>query len=266
MISLTVVGNVARVELNRSDKLNAFSNEMFEELFDVFTRLSQDPECRVIVLTGGTSKHFTAGLDLDDGYLTKTLSDTSMDVSRRAHNIGKLIRRWQSSISSLEICSKPVITCIHGACVGAGVDLITAADIRFAHSHAKFSIREVQKGLAADLGTLQRIERVVGSTSVAREWCFTGRWIDAQEALRVGLVSRIFDSREDMEREAMALAENIAKLSPVAVQGTKVVMNHARQHTTLDGLEFVAVWNQLHLQGDDLKLSSRSKAVSFAKL
>ena len=159
-----------------------------------------------------------------------------------------LIERLQQSITAVERCRKPVIAAVSGWCIGGGVDLITACDIRLGSRDATFSVREVKLAIVADVGTLQRLPRIVGEGH-ARELALTGRDIDVVEAARIGLVSRVC---EDVVAEAMALAHEIAKNSPLAVQGTKRVMNFCADHPTADGLAYVAAWNAAFMQSTDL--------------
>ena len=160
------------------------------ELKECFDGLNEDQDCRAIVLSGA-GKIFTAGLDLKDAMKLAQEMGEIEDVGRRGYLLNKKIKTYQDSISSLERCLKPVIVAVHSACVGAGVNLITAADIRYCTEDAWFTVKEVDIGLAADVGALQRLPKVVGNASLARELCFTGRKFDSKEALSFGLVSRV---------------------------------------------------------------------------
>jgi delta(3,5)-delta(2,4)-dienoyl-CoA isomerase len=183
------------------------------------------------------------------------------------------IRHLQDLISSMEKCRKPVIGAIHNACVGAGVDMITAMDVRLCTADAWFCVKEVDMGLAADVGTLQRLPKVIGSQSLVNDLCLTARRMDAAEAERCGLVSTVFPSKEDLMVGALAMAANIASKSPVAVQGTKDNLVYSREHSVQEGLERIATYNMTMLQSEDLMkaaiaaMDKESKELpEFAKL
>merc|ERR1712212_365536 len=158
----------------------------------------------------------------------------------------------QVSITPLEKCKKPIICCIHNACVGAGVDFVTATDIRLCSADAWFCVKEVDMGIAADVGTLQRLPRVIGNQSLVNELCFTARKMSSGEAGSSGLVSRVLPTKEDMMTVAHTMAANIAAKSPVAVQGTKTSLLYSREHTVEEGLEQVARYNMVMLQSEDV--------------
>merc|ERR1711894_536385 len=180
------------------------------------------------------------------------------------------IMKYQESFNILETCTKPVIAAVHSGCVGGGIDMITACDIRYCTSDAWFQVKEVDIGLAADVGTLQRLPKVVGNDSLARELCYTARKMAAEEAFRFGLVSRIFNSKEDMVKGAVQLAVDIAAKSPVAVQGSKANLIYSRDHTVAEGLDYVATWNMAMLQSEDLPkaaiASMQKEKPTFSKL
>jgi len=185
-----------------------------------FYDLSSNPSCRAIVLSAN-GKHFTAGLDLTDALKIGQELATYEDVARKAKFLEQKIKAYQDSLSSLEKCQKPVIAAIHSACVGAGVNLIAAADIRYCTEDAWFSVKEVDIGMAADVGALQRLPKIIKSQSLLRELCFTGRKFDSKEAYDSGVVSKVYKTKDDMINGALELALTIAKKSPVAVQATK---------------------------------------------
>ncbi|KAG5667717.1 hypothetical protein PVAND_015688 [Polypedilum vanderplanki] len=261
---------VAHVELNRPDRLNALNYTLWDELTKCFKELGSSPDVRSIVLTGA-GKHFTAGIDLMDMLqLGQKLSEVT-DVSRKAKLFDELIEHHQDSISSLEKCPKPVIAATHSAVVGAGVDMITAADIRYCTADCWFSVKEVDIGMAADVGTLQRLPKVIGSQSLVRELCFTGRKFKSDEALKWGLVNRVFDTKEEMVEEALKLAENIASKSPVAVQATKKNLVYSLEHTNQEGLDHIREINKINLQSEDffnavIAGQSKGEMPKFSKL
>lgn len=227
---------VYHVQLNRPDKMNAISPRMWQEIQQAFDALSVDPECRAIVLSG-RGKLFTAGLDLFSAMGLAQELAAEPDAARRGQILGHKIRAYQATVSSLERCAKPVLAAVHGGCVGAGVDLITAADMRYCAQDAWFCVKEVDIGMAADVGTLQRLPKVVGSQTLARELCFTGRRMAAAEALACGLVGGVFGSAEEVVAHAVGLAEQIAAKSPVAVQAIKHNMVYSLDRPTQEGLD-----------------------------
>ncbi|XP_034118946.1 delta(3,5)-Delta(2,4)-dienoyl-CoA isomerase, mitochondrial [Drosophila albomicans] len=261
---------VFHVELNRPKKLNAINREMWLEIKDCFEALAINPDCRAIVLSAA-GKHFTAGIDLSSMLsLGQQLADSD-DVARKGVVLERTIKLYQDSITAVELCPKPVIMAVHMACIGAGVDLITAADIRYSTQDAFFQVKEVDIGMAADVGTLQRLPKAIGSQSLARELCFTGRRFEATEAERSGLVSRVFADKEALLKGALAVAEDIASKSPIAVQATKENMVYSLEHTNQQGLDHIRVLNKLYLQSEDFaqavaaQLTKDEKPI-FAKL
>ncbi|KAI8049757.1 mitochondrial delta-delta-dienoyl-CoA isomerase [Syncephalis plumigaleata] len=241
--------HVLHVELNRPERLNAFNSQLWQDIKDCFTTIAQDVETRAVVLSAN-GKIFTAGLDLQEAV---SMVAESEDAARGAYHLRKKIADWQNAITAVEKCDRPVIAAIHGACIGAGVDLSTACDIRYCSKDAYFSVKEVDIGMAADVGTLQRLPKVVGNDSWVREICLTARNVPSDEALHYGLVGRVFDTREALLENAIALANQIASKSPIATMGTKHLLNYSRDHTVDEGLEYTVAWNAAMLQSADLK-------------
>ncbi|PYH81289.1 enoyl-CoA hydratase/isomerase family protein [Aspergillus uvarum CBS 121591] len=246
---------VAHVEINRPSKLNAFIEAMWLELSSIFTRLSTDPAVRAIVLTGAGPKAFTAGLDVhaaSEGTLS-TPSSTDLDPARKATHLRRHILEFQHCISSLEKCEKPVLVAMHGFSLGLAIDLSVAADVRVCTEDVRFAVKEVDIGLAADIGTLSRLPKVVGSFGWVKEVSLTAREFGAAEALRVGFVTHVFKDKEAAVQGALALASRMAGKSPVAVQGTKEFLNWSRDRRVEDGLRYTAVWNSAALQTKDVE-------------
>ncbi|KPJ01187.1 Delta(3,5)-Delta(2,4)-dienoyl-CoA isomerase, mitochondrial [Papilio xuthus] len=250
---------VYHVELNRPKNFNTFTPTMWKELVTCFSALSDNPECRVVILSG-QGKHFTGGIDLNGFVESASKAHELSDVARKARFLYKMIGQYQDGITALENCVKPVLAVVHSACVGAGVDLITAADVRYCTEEAWFQVKEVDVGLAADVGTLQRLPKVIGSTSIARELCFTARKLPAKEALEIGLVSKVFPDRDSAIQQVLEVAQSIASKSPVAVQVTKQSLIYSQSRPTPEGLEHIRVMNQTMLQSDDLTKSAISQA------
>ncbi|EAL92136.1 hypothetical protein KXW98_006702 [Aspergillus fumigatus] len=263
---------VAHVEINRPDKMNAFFEAMWIELGQVFDRLSQDPSVRAIVLSGAGEKAFTAGLDVtaaSQGLLSAD-GDQAVDPARKAAHLRRHIVSFQDCITAVERCEKPVIVAMHGFSLGLAVDLSTAADVRVCTRDTKFAVKEVDIGLAADIGTLSRLPKVVGSFGWAKEVALTARIFGAEEALRVGFVNRVFESKEAAVQGALEMAALMATKSPVAVQGTKEIMNYSRDRSVQDGLRYTAVWNSAMLQTKDVSAALLSglkkRTPTFEKL
>ncbi|CAH0754380.1 unnamed protein product [Bemisia tabaci] len=261
---------VYHVQLNRPDKMNAINHTMWMDLKKCFSVLGEDENCRVVVLSGA-GKLFCAGIDLHDMIQVGMKLGEKEDIARKCKILKNLITNYQESLTAIEKCPKPVISAIHGGCIGGGVDIIAAADIRYSSSDAWFQIKEVDIGMAADVGTLQRFPRIIGSSSLCNELVFTARKLPAEEGKDCGLVSKVFNSRESLMEASMKLALEISLKSPVAVQGSKQSMLYSRDHTVEEGLNHIALWNQVMLQSDDFASACLAQATKgptppFSKL
>jgi len=241
---------VAEVTLLGPGKGNAMGPELWEELPDVFDDLDRDPEVRAIIVRG-SGDHFTYGLDLNAMMANLAPHLMGEQTAAPRTQLGELIRELQSAVDALEDCRKPVIAAVHGWCIGGGVDLIAACDIRLCSGNAQFSVREVKLGIVADLGSLQRLPRIIGQ-GATRELAFTGADIDAVRAHLMGLVNEVYSSNDALFQGAREMAREIAKNPPLVVQGIKQVMNYSADRPIEDGLEYVAVWNSAFLQSYDL--------------
>lgn len=239
---------VATVYLANPQKRNAMGPAFWDELPQVFAALDGDPEVRAIVLAAD-GPVWSAGLDLV-GVMPLLQAQEGGAIAAKRH-LQKLIQTFQAAISSVEKARQPVIAAIHGKCIGGGVDLITACDLRLCSADAVFSVREVRIAIVADVGTLQRLPRIVGEGH-ARELCYTGDDISAEQAGRIGLVNHVYADRESLLAAAQGLASRIAKNSPLAVQGTKAMMVAAHEAAIRDGLARVALHNTAYLMSDDL--------------
>jgi len=242
------------VSLNRPSKRNAMSAALWKEIGAIFSSLGRmGDDCRCVVLRG-EGKAFTAGLDITDASIivggnADDDDDSPDDAARKGLTFFPKILEMQRCLTNIEECPVPVIAAIHGNCIGAGVDMATCCDIRLAQVGSTFSVREVQLGLAADVGTLQRLPKITGNDSRVRELCYTGELFDHSEALRIGLVSRVC---QDVLQDALQLASLISSHSPVAVMGTKRSLIYSRDHTVAEGLEHVAGHNALALMTSDI--------------
>jgi len=245
---------VYQVELSRPKKKNAMNLVMWKELKDCFVEISDDKKCRSIILSG-EGGIFTAGLDLKD--MPKIfLHNQHEDTARKAWHLRKLVLTLQESITSIENCPKPVLAAISGPCIGAGVDLVSACDIRYCSEDAYFQIKEVDIGIAADVGTLQRLPSVIGNRSLVSELAFTARKVFAEEAFTVGLVSAKCQCHSSLQKAAIKTAKQIAMKSPIAVQGTKHNIIYSRDNSVQNSLKYIATWNMAMMQTDDIKLAT----------
>lgn len=262
--------HVYHVQLNRPEKLNTINKAMWREYGECFNQLADDSDCRAIVLSG-SGRLFTAGIDLSDFMELASIVMGDDDISRKARILEKLIKSYQDSLSAAENCPKPVIAAMHGACVGGGVDIMCSTDIRYCTTDAWFQVKEVDVGLAADVGTLQRLPKIMGSESLVRELCLSARKMFSDEAIKSGVVSRVFPDKESMLEGAVDMAALIASKSPVAVQGTKKALINARDHSVEEGLAYVRMYNMQALQSEDVRISAmaamnKEKNPTFAKL
>ncbi|KAG1767108.1 Delta2-dienoyl-CoA-isomerase, partial [Suillus occidentalis] len=250
--------HVLLLELNRQP-VNAFSTEFWKEYGRTFDALSALPDdIRVIVLSSAFPKVFTAGIDFQ-GLVNFSTPDRDTDPARRAHLIRTDILSIQHAITAPERCPIPVIAAIHGLVIGLGIDIISACDVRYAASDASFSIKALDMGLAADVGTLAYLPKITGNQSLARELAYTARMFSSGEAQTLGLVSRVVGGgRDAVVAAASELAKDIASKSPVAVTGTKRLLLHARDHSVAENLEYTAVWNSVALQATDLQQSVKA--------
>lgn len=246
-ISVSSDGGVAHVELAREEKFNAMDKAMFAAIGDTLRSLGSDPSVRAILLSG-RGRHFTAGLDLQ--YAASQFAPTE-DPGRAAEARLRHVKWLQDCFTAAEEARAPVIAAIHGGCIGAGVDLATACDIRLATADAFFQVAEVDVAITADLGTLQRLTRLIPE-GLVRELAYTGRRMEAAEAARLGLVNRILPDRESLIAAGLDLARAIAAKSPLAVAGAKMSLNYSRGRTVEEGLRHVALWNAGALVSADL--------------
>jgi enoyl-CoA hydratase/carnithine racemase len=249
--------HIATVRLNRPDKANAINATMWQEIRRAFAWADDTPEVRVVILEG-EGRLFTAGIDLQM-FATLAPQQPGGCDARTREALRRSILDLQDTLTSLERCRKPVLAAIHGACVGGGIDLITCADMRYCSADAYFTIKEIDIGMTADVGTLQRLPRLIGE-GMARELAYTGRKVDGAEAREMRLVNQVFDSREALEAGVRAIAATIAAKSPLSIRGTKEMITYARDHTVADGLNYIATWNAAMLMSHDLQEAMSANA------
>ena len=249
-LTRSIEDHIATVTLNRPEKANAMNLAMWHDIRTAFKWIDAAPEVRVAILAG-EGNSFSSGIDLQMMVgLGAQIEDKCEGRMRESLRI--IILDLQDTLTSLERCRKPVLAAVHGACIGGGIDLITCADMRYCASDAYFSIKEIDIGMVADVGTLQRLPRLVGE-GMARELAYTGRKFDAAEAREIRLVNRVFDTREALHSGVREIAQAIAAKSPLAVRGTKEMITYARDHSVADGLNYVATWNAAMLMSEDLQ-------------
>jgi enoyl-CoA hydratase len=243
-VEVEIDGAVGWLWLNRPDKHNALSEDMWQDIPDAVHELASDEGVRCLVVAG-RGPSFTVGIDLA---MLRSFGGDDPSHAARSARIRREILRLQQTMTAFERAPLPVIAAIHGYCLGGGIDLITACDIRFSSGDAMFGIRETPMGLVADVGTVQRLPRLIGRGHMA-ELIFTGRDIGAAEAERVGLVNRVVD---DVHAHAAAVAAEIAANSPLVVQGAKEILRLQEGMSTEAALDHMALWNAAFLQSNDL--------------
>ena len=262
--------HVANLILSRPDQLNTMSRDFWVELGEVTEEINMNSEVRVLVMSS-TGKHFCAGMDLTafSNGVDNIPEDKKPDHARIGEAVYRVAKELQGYISSLESIRVPVIAAIHGGCVGGAVDLVTACDIRLASDDAFFCIQEINIGMAADVGTLQRLPKIIPDSKM-REMAYTGRRMYAEEAKESGLVSDTFESHEKLLEAANNLAKEIATKSPIAIHGLKAVMNYSRDHSVSDSLDFNALWSGAMLSQRDMTeamtANMEKRDASFEKL
>ena len=244
---------VGHLILDKGEDLNKMTMNFWYELPRILDEIDKDASLRVLILSS-TGKHFCAGMDLKNfGSLGNDAEKKTNvpDKARIGESLYRVAKELQDMLSKLEKLRIPVLVGIQGGCIGGGLDLVTAADMRFASKDAFFCIQEVNIGMAADIGTLQRLPRVIPEGKV-RELAYTGRRMPAEEALEAGLVNKVYESHEEMVSGLKEMAAVIASKSPLAVYGTKAILNFSRDHTIAEGLEYNALWSGAMLPQEDM--------------
>jgi enoyl-CoA hydratase len=249
-LAVQIGNHIAQVKLNNPEKANAMTKEFWTEIRVAMEQLDQEPECRVIILSG-EGKHFTSGIDLNMFADSQKLLTEKSDHTRRWEKLRAWVLELQTAFTSIEKCRKPVLAMIHGACIGGGIDMITACDMRYCSEDAYFCVKEIDLAIVADVGTLQRLPKII-SEGHARELAYTAKTINGQEAKRIHLVNECYATREQMQEEVLKTAQTIAAKSPVALRGTKETINFMRDHSVEDGLNFVATLNSTIMFSQDI--------------
>jgi len=250
-LAVEIKDNVAQVTLLGPGKGNAMGPAFWKEMPVVFAELDADPQVRAIVITG-SGKHFSFGLDLMAMGPSLPSAGGGEASARSRTNFHTMVKQLQDSITAVAECRTPTVAAVHGWCIGGGVDLISAADIRYASADAKFSVREVKLAIVADVGSLARLPYIL-SDGHLRELALTGKDIDAHRAEKIGLVNDVLPDPEACLAAAHATAAEIAANSPLAVRGTKDILNEGRTDAVAASLRYVAAWNSAFLPSKDLK-------------
>lgn len=252
VLSVEVEGHVATLWLDRPGALNAMGPDLFSDLPRIVHALDADEQIRAIVVAA-KGRHFTAGLDLVamGPLLVGGGAPPSGDPPAHAGSLIESIRQLQAAMSCFADIDTPTIAAVQGACIGGGVDLICACDIRFATNDARFSVRETKMAIVADLGSLQRLQHIIGA-GLVNELALTGKDIDAAEANRIGLINALAPDSDGVLELAQNCAAEIAANSPLVVRGTKRILRASAAGSIDEGLELVAQWNAVHLRSRDL--------------
>ena len=242
--NVEIENRIAHIQLKRADELNTMVSEFWRELPEIVRDIDTNAKARVIVISS-TGKHFSAGMDLSvftSGQSAGTSAAASKDERGRVRaNLRQSVLDIQESFNALERARMPVLIAIQGGCVGGAVDMASTCDCRYATEDAFFVIQEINIGMTADVGTFPRLCHLLPQ-GYLRELAYSGRRLPAQRALELGLVNEIFPTQDAMLAHVMSVAKDIAEKSPLAVHGSKVMINYARDHTIADGLDYIATW------------------------
>jgi len=252
---VSIEGKVAHIQINRPDKANSMNPAFWEDIGNAFIWVDETEEVRAAVLSG-IGKHFCAGLDL--GLFAEAMDGETGCEGRKREEMRKGILRLQDRLSLIERCQKPVLAAVHGGCIGGGIDMISACDMRYSGGDVYFTIKEIDIGMTADVGTLQRLPHLIGD-GIMRELAYTGRNVDGAEAQAIGLVNRHYETKEQMMDAVFTIARDIASKSPLSIRGTKEMILYTRDHSVTDGLNYIATWNAAMLVSDDLKEAMTAK-------
>ncbi|WOX06364.1 crotonase/enoyl-CoA hydratase family protein [Microbulbifer pacificus] len=255
--NVSIADHIAHVQLSRPDQMNTMNKAFWKELPELIGKIDGESLARVIVISS-TGKHFSAGMDLSVFSDPNAVPMTG-DPGRMGENLRRVVMQLQDSLSSLEKSRIPVLVAIHGGCIGGALDMVCAADCRYASEDAFFTIKETELGMTADVGTLQRFPKLV-SQGMVRELAYTGRKFSASEAHAMGLVNKVFANQEALIAAVMEIAAQIAANSPLAVVGCKEMLNYSRDHSVEDSLRYMATWQSGMFRQDDMMKSFIAKS------
>lgn len=257
---VTIDNDIAQVVLNRPDKRNSMNPQFWKELPLIIRDIDHGAKARVIVISS-TGPHFSSGLDTSSFSSGAVIPETDRKQQRLQASAAfyENVLHMQDAFNCIESARIPVLAAIQGGCIGGGVDLVTACDIRYATDDAFFTIFETNIGMTADVGTFPRLVKLIPEGFV-REMAYTGRRVTASEAHSMGLVNQVFSSHDAMLDSVMAIAAEIASKAPLAVYGCKRMINYARDHNTADGLDYIAIWNASMLKIEEIQEAMTSNA------
>jgi enoyl-CoA hydratase len=269
---IDIADHIAHIVLNRPDKRNSMNAAFWDELPAIIEDIDARAAARVIVISS-TGPHFTAGIDITafapDSELLGDAGDADLGQRQHGARFYGTVTRLQKTFSCLENCRMPVLAAIQGGCIGGGVDLVTACDMRYATADAFLTIFETNIGMTADVGTFPRLVKLIPE-GIVRELAYTGRRMAADEAQAVGLINRVFPDHASMLDGVMTIAAEIARKAPLAIYGCKRVINYARDHTTADGLDYIGIWNASMLHFDEIReamgANQEQRPARFAEL
>ncbi len=254
---------VAHIAFNRPEKRNAMTLAFWHDIRNVFAEIEGRADVRAVAISS-SGPHFSAGMDLS--VFGALRPEGEIDEGRKRETLRRQILWFQDCFSAIERCRVPVLVAIQGGCIGGGVDLASACDMRYASADAFFVVKEIDLAIVADVGTLQRLPRVMPD-GLARELAYTGRKFAAEEARACGLINAVFADHKELVAGVLAIAHIIAAKSPLATVGTKSVLNYGRDHSVADGLDYVATWNAGMLVTQDMaeifKATGEQRAPSF---
>jgi len=253
--TLETAEKIAHLKLSRPDKLNAMDGVFWRELDEILAQLQRDAPARALVISS-SGKHFCAGMDLAVFEQGEAIPEGNAAIRTALH---EQILQLQRTFTQFEALRMPVIAAIQGACIGGALDMVTACDIRYAAADAFFCVQEINIGLVADVGTLQRLPNLV-PVAVAREYAYSGRRLPAARARELGLVNHVFADHGATVDAALALAREIAAKSPTAVWASKQAINYAREHTVADSLQQMALLQMGVWQSRDIAEAVRANA------
>jgi enoyl-CoA hydratase len=255
--NVSVEAHIGHIQFSRPEKLNSMNQDFWLELPLAARALEASEDVRVIVISS-TGKHFSAGMDLSVFQNPNTIPMTG-DPGRLGENLRRVVLQLQDTLSALEQVRIPVLVAVHGGCIGGALDLSCCADSRYCTEDAYFTIKETEIGMTADMGTLQRLPKLMPE-GVVRELAYTGRKFSAQEAHRLGFVNEVFADQEAMLEGVMEIARKIASNSPLAVTGCKEMINYARDHSVEDSLKYMAAWQSGMFRPQDMMKAFAAKA------
>ena len=260
---VSVDDQVAHIVLSRPEKRNSMVPEFWDELPEIVREIDEKSMARVIVISS-TGPHFSAGLDLQAFAPSENLGGLAGDAAEKSKRQSGArfynnVMHMQRSFNCLEESRIPVLAAIQGGCIGGGVDLVTACDMRYATEDAFLTIFEINVGMTADVGTFPRIVKLLPE-GVVRELAYTGRRISAAEAQSLGLVNRIYADHASLLEGVLELAKEIASKPPLAIYGCKRMITYARDHSTADGLDYIGIWNASMLQPAEMAESIQARA------